>query len=110
VIDGTVVGYVKLRPSALASNAHVAMIGGLAVDPSVQRRGLGAALITRSIDEAAARGATIVRLRVLGTNRAAQRLYERCGFQIEAVLRDEFYLSGEYVDDVIMSTRLSTSN
>jgi ribosomal protein S18 acetylase RimI-like enzyme len=107
VIDDAVVGYVKVRrSSSLASNAHVAMIGGLAVDPSIQHQGLGTALVQKAIEEATARGAKYLRLRVLGTNRVAQRLYERCGFQVEAVLRDEFLLNGEFVDDVIMSTKL----
>ncbi len=107
VIDDAVVGYVKVRRSStLASNAHVAMIGGLAVDPSIQHQGLGTALVQKAIEEATARGAKYLRLRVLGTNRVAQRLYERCGFQVEAVLRDEFLLDGEFVDDVIMSTKL----
>lgn len=110
VIDGAVVGYVKVRQSTLASNAHVAMIGGLAVDPTVQNQGLGAALIERAIEEATTRGATVLRLRVLGTNAVAQRLYERCGLQVDGVLRDEFFLSGAYVDDVIMSKKLSTQN
>ncbi len=110
IIDGAVVGYVKVRRSStLASNAHVAMIGGLAVDPSVQNQGLGTALVKKAIEEATNRGARCLRLRVLGTNLVARRLYERCGFQVEAVLRDEFLLSGEFVDDVIMSTTLATS-
>ena len=36
-------------------------------------------------------------------NDRARRLYESCGFQIEGVLRDEFHLGGQYVDDVLMA-------
>jgi ribosomal protein S18 acetylase RimI-like enzyme len=111
VINDVVVGYVKVRRnSALASNAHVAVIGGLAVDPAVQHQGLGTALVKKAIDEAIAREATFLKLHVLGTNVVAKRLYERCGFHVEGVLYHEFLLSGEFVDDVIMSRNLTTTN
>jgi ribosomal protein S18 acetylase RimI-like enzyme len=111
VIDDAVVGYVKVRrSSALTSNAHVAVIGGLAVDPRVQRQGLGTALVNKAIDDATAREARFLKLHVLGTNLIARRLYERCGFHVEGVLYSEFLLNGEFVDDVIMSRNLTTPN
>jgi RimJ/RimL family protein N-acetyltransferase len=33
----------------------------------------------------------------------ARRLYARCGFVEEGVLRDEFVLDGRFVDDVFMA-------
>ncbi len=45
-------------------------------------------------------------LRVLGLNTAARRLYERCGFRMEGVLREEFLLEECYVDDVLMARQL----
>jgi hypothetical protein len=47
-----------------------------------------------------------VTLRVLGHNVGARRLYERCGFVPEGVLRGEFLLEGRYVDDVLMACDL----
>jgi ribosomal protein S18 acetylase RimI-like enzyme len=104
----TVVGYVKVRlNSPLTSNAHVLVIGGLAVDPSEQRRGLGTALVEKAIEEATNSGARRLKLHVLGTNSVAMHLYERCGFAVEAVLHEEFLLDDVFVDDVIMSVDLS---
>jgi RimJ/RimL family protein N-acetyltransferase len=40
---------------------------------------------------------------VLGPNAAARALYESCGFTVEGVLREEFLLDGQYVDDVLMA-------
>ena len=39
-------------------------------------------------------------------NRSAIALYRSCGFQPEGVLRAEFYLEGQYVDDVLMARQL----
>jgi len=53
------------------------------------------------IEQARSRGARKLSLRVLGGNVAARRLYELCGFTVEGVLSDEFFLGGRYVDDVL---------
>ena len=55
---------------------------------------------------ARSRGARKLSLRVLGGNVAARRLYEACGFTVEGVLREEFFLGGRYVDDVLMACLL----
>ena len=108
-VEGTaVLGYVKLgRPTELASNAHVWEVTGLAVDPASQGRGAGRALVEAVAGEAAARGGRRLRLRVLSSNSRALALYERCGFAVEGVLREEFLLSGGFVDDVLMARRLT---
>jgi ribosomal protein S18 acetylase RimI-like enzyme len=108
-VDGdATLGYVKLcGSSSLASNAHVVMIGGLAVNPDAQHKGLGSALVEKAIEEATIRGAKLLKLHVLGTNPVARRLYERCGFTVEGVLHNEFLLHGTFVDDVIMSKVLA---
>lgn len=59
-----------------------------------------------TIAEARRRGAQKLSLRVLAPNGAARRLYESCGFTVEGVLREEFFLDGRYVDDVLMARRL----
>ena len=105
---GEVVGYVALgHPTRLESNRHVADIRGLAVAPAHQGRGLGRALVEAAVEEARARGARKLTLRVLGPNTAARALYESCGFVVEGVRRDEFLLDGRYVDDVLMARALS---
>jgi RimJ/RimL family protein N-acetyltransferase len=47
-----------------------------------------------------------VSLRVLATNPRARRVYERAGFSVEGVLREEFVLDGAFVDDVLMARRV----
>ena len=95
VVDDEIAGYVKLGPvTPLASNAHVLGITGLAVDTARRGRGLGRRLVSAAVREAATRGARRLTLRVLATNTAARGLYEACGFRVEGVLREEFWLEG----------------
>ncbi|WP_406860523.1 GNAT family N-acetyltransferase [Streptomyces sp. HUAS MG47] len=105
--QGTVDGYLRLvRPTPLASNAHVRQIQGLAVAPHARGRGVGRALLRAACDEARRQGARRITLRVLGHNAPARALYEAEGFAVEGVLRDEFFLDGGYVDDVFMGRAL----
>jgi len=85
----------------------VADIRGLAVAPDHQGRGLGRALVQAALDAARERGARKVTLRVLAPNTAARALYESCGFVVEGVRRDEFFLDGRYVDDVLMARMIT---
>jgi ribosomal protein S18 acetylase RimI-like enzyme len=95
-----------VRPTPLASNAHVRAITGLAVDPAAQRRGVGRRLVEAARARAVEEGATRLTLRVLAHNAGALRLYEACGFVREGVLRGEFVLEGRAVDDVLMALDL----
>jgi len=107
VVDGAVAGYVTIkRASELQASDHVLHIRGLAVDEKLRGRGIGRALMEAAIDESRRRGARRLTLRVLGPNTVARRLYDDCGFEVEGVLRGEFHLDGEDVDDVLMALAL----
>jgi ribosomal protein S18 acetylase RimI-like enzyme len=106
-LDGVLAGYISIRPpTELPASSHVQHVTGLAVDPALQGRGVGAALVEAAAAEAARRGARRLALRVLAPNAEVRRLYERCGFVVEGVLRGEFRLDGEDVDDVLMARAL----
>jgi ribosomal protein S18 acetylase RimI-like enzyme len=106
-IDGVVAGYISIRPATeLQASRHVQHVTGLAVDPALQGRGVGRALVEAAALEAAKRGARRLTLRVLEPNVSARRLYDACGFVVEGVLRGEFRLDGEDVDDVLMARAL----
>jgi ribosomal protein S18 acetylase RimI-like enzyme len=108
VLDDEIAGYVKLgRATPVAASDHVVMVSGIAVSPAFQRRGVGRALIDAAAAEARRRGARRLTLRVLAPNEAARRLYESAGFVVEGVQRGEFFLEGEYVDDVLMALDLT---
>jgi ribosomal protein S18 acetylase RimI-like enzyme len=101
------VGYVKLgRSTSLESNAHVLQIQGLAVSPGYRGLGVARRLLRAAEEEAGARGARRLTLRVLSSNPGAQALYAAAGYVVEGVLREEFRLDGRYVDDVLMAKDL----
>jgi ribosomal protein S18 acetylase RimI-like enzyme len=107
VEGGEVAGYVRLgRASRFASSDHVVTVNGIAVDPAWRRRGVGRALIDAAAAESRRRGARRLTLRVFEPNVGARRLYESAGFVAEGVLRGEFFLDGEYVDDIWMALDL----
>jgi ribosomal protein S18 acetylase RimI-like enzyme len=99
---------VKLGPVfELESVRHVLEVKGLTVSPAHRRRGVGRALLAAAIREATDAGARRLTLRVLGHNADARSLYAACGFEVEGVLREFFYLDGRYVDDVLMTRPLT---
>ncbi|GAB3157456.1 GNAT family N-acetyltransferase [Amycolatopsis stemonae] len=106
--DGVVAGYVWLEEGfGIPAHRHVRVVGGLAVAPDRRGLGLGRRLVDAAVTEARRRGARKLTLRVLGHNTAARRVYERCGFVVEGVLRGEFHVDGEDVDDVLMARSLA---
>lgn len=94
---GRVVGYAGLWMQV--DEAHISMI---AVDPTLQRRGVGEQLLLRLADHALAAGAERLTLEVRASNRAAQALYARYGFEV--VGRRERYYSDNNEDALIMTT------
>jgi ribosomal protein S18 acetylase RimI-like enzyme len=106
-LDGRVVGYIRLKPpSKLPENAHVIQVQGLAVHPDARRQGVAAGLLDAAEETLRERGTRKLTLRVLSTNDAAIRLYERHGFVREGTLLEEFCINGRFVDDVMMAKKL----
>lgn len=66
-------------PVAVAQCWTSAFIRNLVVDPRVQRRGVGLALLERVFEAFAERGESHVDLKVMESNLAARQLYERAG-------------------------------
>jgi ribosomal protein S18 acetylase RimI-like enzyme len=110
VVDGGIAGYVRLgRAHEIGASDHVCTINGLAVAIQHRRHGVARRLVNAAVEEARARGARRLTLRVLGPNDAARRLYEDAGFVVEGVRRGEFLLDGRYVDDVLMALELTAT-
>ena len=87
--DGRMVGTVTIeladripgghpRPSLSPDQAHIRMLG---VDPALQRRGIGRALMEAAIQETRRAGKRRVTLETTETMTAAHALYESMGFR-----------------------------
>lgn len=83
--EETLLGYIGMY-AALEEGE----ITNAAVAPDERRRGIGAMLIQRLLEEAAQRGLTRLVLEVRASNENAIRLYERHGFQ-KCGIRKGFY-------------------
>ena len=97
--DGRLAGYLCMN--VLLDEAEILDV---AVDPSLQRSGIGAALVGWACDEAGRRGAAVVRLEVRATSQPAIALYERFGF-VRSGLRKAYYENG--IDAVLMDLNLA---
>lgn len=89
--DGMVVG----TCAAIPSNAEEVELAKLAVDESVQGRGLGQQLSEAVIAWARSHGARIVVLVSSTKLAAALRLYERLGFQYRELPEDSEYTTAD---------------
>jgi len=76
---------------------------GITVHDSYQNKGLGTALTRHLLVIARKKELRKITLTVLVENKRAIRLYEKCGFKIEAKLREESFIKGRYYDDYVMS-------
>ena len=91
-----IAGYIVARETA--GELH---INNVAVRSEYRRRGIGAALLNRVLDEARKRKANAAFLEVRSANHAAQTLYEKCGFK--AIARRADYYSEPREDAVVMT-------
>ncbi|TDC70004.1 ribosomal-protein-alanine N-acetyltransferase [Actinomadura sp. GC306] len=98
---GELVGYAGL--AAAGGQADVQTIG---VRADRRGGGIGAALLTELLDEAARRGSEAVFLEVRADNPGARRLYERFGFD-EVGVRRRYYQPSD-VDAIVMCRKLRT--
>jgi len=96
--DGQVAGY-----AAVWYVADEAELGDLAVHPDFRRRGIGALLLDRAIEESRSREIRVLYLEVRAGNEDARRLYERSGFEVVTVRRGYY---SDPVEDALVMRRL----
>ena len=105
-VDGEVVGYLKLGPSALPieTTAHAIELRQIYVLWEHHGSGIAAALIDWALAEARGQGFEELYLTVYVDNHRARRFYDRYGF--EAVGRYDFMVGSHADEDIIMRKRL----
>jgi len=108
---GALVGWIEVQRMTPRRLRHVAWLT-VAVAPPWRRRGVGAALMAAAFDWAAAEGLRKLQLHVRSGNRGAIALYQRLGYEVEGVLRDQVAVdgpAGSYEDEWVMALRLGGS-
>ncbi|WP_207540385.1 GNAT family N-acetyltransferase [Sabulicella rubraurantiaca] len=96
------IGIVGFHVPDSAKQRHKGVLWGMYVEPRARGTGLGAALVTRVLQQALG---TVeqVRLTVVVTNKVAIRLYERAGFEKYGLERRALKIGEEYHDEVLMA-------
>jgi ribosomal protein S18 acetylase RimI-like enzyme len=89
---GTLRGYALVL---LRRGSALARLYSIAVEPSVQGRGIAAALITACERAASKRGARAMRLEVQVGNTRALRLYDKLGYRVFGRYRDYYDDGGD---------------
>lgn len=96
--DGRMAGWCDIRRETIPVYSHVGHLG-MGLLPEYRGRGIGARLLTASIDAARAAGFERIELSVYGRNPRAAALYRKAGFVHEGTRVRGKKLDGEY-DDV----------
>lgn len=76
---------------------------GMGLLASHRGRGIGAALLRRTLDDARDKGFTRVELTVRVDNTRAKKLYEKLGFEVEGLCRRHMRVHGAYYDSWLMA-------
>ncbi len=101
------VGMVGVARDPKQKYRHKAQIWGMYVTAGARRTGIGAALLQAALERCRAwSGITQVHLCVSAKADAAQRLYERQGFQAWGREPDALLIGDELLDDIHMLKRL----
>jgi putative acetyltransferase len=103
-VNNKAVGMFKLYGHTHRS-AHVAYLGGFAIDPTEHGKGYGLSMLREIIPFAQSKAFSRIELSTAVGNESALRVYEKAGFQREGILRKYTYLKSEdlYLDEVLMS-------
>jgi RimJ/RimL family protein N-acetyltransferase len=102
VSGGRVIGWCDICPHEREGLRHFGKLGMGIVD-GFRERGLGAALLERTLEAAAARGISRVEAEVFASNVRARALYERMGFAHEGIKRRARFVDGVWDDFIVMA-------
>jgi RimJ/RimL family protein N-acetyltransferase len=106
-LDGsTVVGWADIFPAWADAVKHVGSLG-MGLHEAYRGQGIGERLLRACLLKAKAKGITRVELEARADNERAIKLYERVGFEHEAVKRNAMRFDAVYYDSVQMSILLA---
>lgn len=100
-----VLDYSSLYP--FPSGQHIVTFG-IAVAEKERRKEIGRALVQIFLNEVKSDYQKVL-IHVLSSNQEAVLFYKKLGFDLEARLTKQFFLKGQYVDDLIYSYDLEAA-
>lgn len=100
--QGEVVGVLTVQRGMYRKNRHTANLG-IAIKNRHRRKGLGTELIQAGIEWCRENYIKKLNLEVFSSNKGAISLYEKMGFTVEGIRKNQFVIEGNYVDDVFMT-------
>jgi RimJ/RimL family protein N-acetyltransferase len=103
-----VVGWCDITPRDRATTRHSGVLG-MGILPEWRGRGLGRALIERTLEAARAFPLVRVELAVRADNASAAALYRKVGFEVEGLRRRAMLVDGVYYDDIIMALQFDAA-
>ena len=101
--NGVILGVLDYHTYYPFPSGHHVVTFGIAVSEKTRGQGIGRKLIQTFFDMAKADGYQKVLIHVLSSNEKACTFYEKLGFKQEAILKNQFYLNHNYVDDLMYS-------
>lgn len=103
--EGQVVGWCDIHRGSAPRFDHTGSLG-MGVSKDFRGKGIGEALMRKALQLAREKKMEIVTLSVFSSNRAAIKMYEKIGFEIDGVRKDFSKLEGRYEDITLMSIRI----
>jgi ribosomal protein S18 acetylase RimI-like enzyme len=102
LMDDSVVGWCDISSFDRPVFAHAGILGMGIIAPH-RDKGIGKALMNKTLEKARAIGLTRIELEVREENDRAIKLYEKCGFAVEGIKRNATCIDGKYSNDLIMA-------
>lgn len=101
-VDGKVMGSANVRKQKNLPESHVGELG-IALRKEIRGKGIGEKLLKRVMEEAEkVLKLKIIKLRTMGINKIAQKLYRKCGLNEVGRIKNGLKYYRRYVDDVTM--------
>ena len=101
-VDKKIAGDFNLQIGYPAKRKHTAYIATILMK-EYRNLGIGSAMMKLATEKARERGVEKLGLSVFSINTNALNFYKHCGFEIEGILKKQFIINNEYVDEVYMA-------
>jgi RimJ/RimL family protein N-acetyltransferase len=103
-VNGHIVGHGRAFTTP-GTCAHVVDLG-MALIAEFRDQGIGSRMIAHMLDWARQKGLRKVTLGVFATNERAIHVYEKFGFTVEGMLKEQHRIGDRYVDEILMAKLL----